>query len=147
MSKKISRRTFAKLTSTAAFASTIGTTALRSVIAEPRPAEHLNPLPPAREFPKDFLWGSATASYQVEGAFNEDGRGPSIWDTFSHTPGKIENGDVGDRDEPRDPAGIRERGIECSRRHEQARRHDLGAGHDLGGSGAWWRDDDLGADD
>lgn len=48
------------------------------------------------EFPKDFLWGSATASYQVEGAANEDGRGKSIWDTFSHTPGKVLNNDNGD---------------------------------------------------
>lgn len=47
-------------------------------------------------FPDGFVFGSATASYQVEGAANEDGRGPSIWDTFSHTPGKIWNGDTGD---------------------------------------------------
>ncbi len=47
-------------------------------------------------FPAGFLWGSATASYQIEGAVNEDGRGPSIWDTFSHTPGKTLNGDTGD---------------------------------------------------
>ncbi len=49
-----------------------------------------------RSFPADFLWGSATASYQIEGAIDEDGRGPSIWDTFSHTPGKTLNGDTGD---------------------------------------------------
>jgi beta-glucosidase len=48
------------------------------------------------EFPADFIFGSATASYQIEGAFDEDGRGPSIWDTFSKTPGKIWNGDTGD---------------------------------------------------
>lgn len=48
------------------------------------------------EFPHDFLWGAATAAYQVEGAWNEDGRGESIWDRFSHTPGKIANGDTGD---------------------------------------------------
>jgi beta-glucosidase len=47
-------------------------------------------------FPSGFLWGCATASYQVEGAVNEDGRGPSIWDTFSHTPGKTFQGDTGD---------------------------------------------------
>ena len=47
-------------------------------------------------FPEGFLWGSATASYQVEGAYKADGRGPSIWDTFSHTPGKVHNGDTGD---------------------------------------------------
>ncbi len=49
-----------------------------------------------RTFPAGFLWGSATASYQVEGAVKEDGRGISIWDTFSHTAGKTHNGDTGD---------------------------------------------------
>jgi beta-glucosidase len=48
------------------------------------------------EFPADFILGSATAAYQVEGAVAEDGRGPSIWDTFSHTPGRTQNGDTGD---------------------------------------------------
>lgn len=52
--------------------------------------------PTARTFPTDFTWGAATASYQVEGAVEEDGRGPSIWDTFSHTPGRVANGDTGD---------------------------------------------------
>ncbi|WP_010206271.1 GH1 family beta-glucosidase [Salinibacterium sp. PAMC 21357] len=47
------------------------------------------------EFPSNFLIGSATASYQIEGAVDEDGRGPSIWDTFSATPGNIVNGDTG----------------------------------------------------
>lgn len=47
-------------------------------------------------FPKDFIWGTATASYQIEGAAKEDGRGESIWDRFSHTPGKVKNGDTGD---------------------------------------------------
>lgn len=47
-------------------------------------------------FPADFTWGAATASYQIEGAANEDGKGPSIWDTFSHTPGKVAGGDTGD---------------------------------------------------
>lgn len=47
-------------------------------------------------FPRGFVWGSATASYQVEGAVNEDGRGKTIWDTFSHTPGKTFHGDTGD---------------------------------------------------
>ncbi len=48
------------------------------------------------KFPSNFLWGAATAAYQIEGAVREDGRGESIWDRFSHTPGKIENGDTGD---------------------------------------------------
>ncbi|MGN7456725.1 GH1 family beta-glucosidase [Paenibacillus pasadenensis] len=47
-------------------------------------------------FPKDFVWGTATASYQIEGAYDEDGRGLSIWDTFARTPGKVVNGDTGD---------------------------------------------------
>ncbi|WP_329068001.1 GH1 family beta-glucosidase [Streptomyces sp. NBC_01429] len=47
-------------------------------------------------FPPGFLWGTATAAYQIEGATQEDGRTPSIWDTFSHTPGKTERGDTGD---------------------------------------------------
>jgi len=47
-------------------------------------------------FPQGFLWGTATAAYQIEGAVAEDGRTPSIWDTFSHTPGKVHNGDTGD---------------------------------------------------
>jgi beta-glucosidase len=45
-------------------------------------------------FPENFLWG--TAAYQVEGAVNEGDRGASIWDTFSHTPGKVRHGDTGD---------------------------------------------------
>jgi len=50
----------------------------------------------AGAFPKGFLWGSATAAYQVEGAWNVDGRGESIWDRFAHTPGKIKNDANGD---------------------------------------------------
>ncbi|MFC4944469.1 GH1 family beta-glucosidase [Pseudonocardia sp. GCM10023141] len=51
-----------------------------------------DPLP----FPAGFHWGSATAAYQIEGAVAEDGRTPSIWDTFSHTPGRVTGGDNGD---------------------------------------------------
>ena len=47
-------------------------------------------------FPDEFLWGAATAAYQIEGAVDEDGRGESIWDRFSHTIGKTANGDTGD---------------------------------------------------
>lgn len=53
--------------------------------------------PPAQvQFPPTFLWGSATAAYQVEGAHDADGRGPSIWDTFSRTPGKVFQAHTGD---------------------------------------------------
>src|SRR5579859_2104769 len=53
--------------------------------------------PPApHPFPEGFIWGTATAAYQVEGAVHEGGRGPSIWDTFSHTPGKTYQGQTGD---------------------------------------------------
>jgi len=85
-----SRRTLARLLGGTAAAATLPAVNPAAVIAQPnRPA---NP----RAFPAGFLWGSATASYQVEGAAQEDGRGPSIWDTFSHTPGKTFNGDTGD---------------------------------------------------
>lgn len=47
-------------------------------------------------FPDGFLWGVATSAYQIEGAASADGKGPSIWDTFAHRPGTIENGDTGD---------------------------------------------------
>ena len=47
-------------------------------------------------FCKDFVWGAATASYQIEGAWNEDGKGLNIWDVYSHQPGKIEDGSTGD---------------------------------------------------
>ena len=50
----------------------------------------------SRRFPPDFVWGAATAAYQVEGAARADGRGESIWDRFSHTPGRVRNGDTGD---------------------------------------------------
>jgi len=49
-----------------------------------------------RRFPDGFMWGTATAAYQIEGAVAEDGRTPSIWDTFSHHSGRVTNGDTGD---------------------------------------------------
>ena len=55
-----------------------------------------NPARAERTFPQDFLWGAATASYQIEGAIDEDGRTPSNWDTFTKVPGAILNGDTGE---------------------------------------------------
>src|SRR5260370_3529834 len=48
------------------------------------------------EFPDEFIWGAATAAYQIEGAWNEDGKGESIWDRFSHTTGKVKGAATGD---------------------------------------------------
>jgi beta-glucosidase len=68
-------------------------------------------------FPKGFHWGAATASYQIEGAWQEDGKGESIWDRFSHTSGKVKNGDTGDvacdsyHRFPEDIALLREMGL------------------------------------
>lgn len=67
-----------------------------SAAAMALPSANAFPVQPERTFPQGFLWGSATASYQVEGAYKEDGRGMSVWDTFSHTPGKVFQGDTGD---------------------------------------------------
>lgn len=48
------------------------------------------------QFPKDFLWGTATSSYQIEGAVNEDGKGKSIWDVFTRVPGTVKDRSNGD---------------------------------------------------
>lgn len=90
---KVTRRSFGK---------TVGTAAMSpAVIAGASPLqEGANPARSSREkffkFPDGFLWGCATASYQIEGGAKEGGRGPSIWDTFSHIPGKVHNNDTGD---------------------------------------------------
>ena len=82
MSDKVSRRQFAKFAglSAAGMASPLE-------VADARPA----PVPRGG-FPAGFVWGTATSSYQVEGAVDEDGRGPSIWDRFVRVPGKIIQG-------------------------------------------------------
>src|SRR5579871_3547333 len=61
-------------------------------------AAEAQPLAPATagSFPQGFLWGTATAAYQIEGAASLDGRGPSVWDTFSRAPGNVRGGDTGD---------------------------------------------------
>src|SRR6188472_1481893 len=91
MSGKFSRRQFGKLAGLSALG-----VAVTPADAAPKQKPAADPHAPAR-FPKDFLWGTATSAYQIEGAVNEDGRGRSIWDTFSHTPGRIEDGSNADR--------------------------------------------------
>ena len=72
-------------------------------------------------FPPDFVWGAATASYQIEGATDADGRSDSIWDRFCATPGKVRNGDSGAvacdfyRRFPEDIALMRELGLDSFR--------------------------------
>jgi beta-glucosidase len=94
LSTKVSRRNFAKLTGAAALALTTELPSLGSSNAPQTRDTTVNYS--GRDFPRGFIWGTATASYQVEGAVKEDGRGPSIWDTFSHTPGKVVNNANGD---------------------------------------------------
>src|ERR1700748_589272 len=57
---------------------------------------NVTPLGESLAFPAGFTWGAATAAYQIEGAATADGRGASVWDTFSRTPGKVRGGDTGD---------------------------------------------------
>src|SRR5882724_2955214 len=83
---KLTRRRFTQTIAAAAFASA----------GLPRFALAQMPKANLLRFPVGFKWGCATASYQIEGAANEDGRKPSVWDTFSHTPGKTFQGDTGD---------------------------------------------------
>jgi beta-glucosidase len=87
MDPKFSRRSLARMLGGAAATLSLPT---RARAVEPSAAST------ARTFPPGFLWGSSTAAFQVEGAVNEGGRGPSIWDTFSHTAGKTDHGDTAD---------------------------------------------------
>ena len=72
-----------------------GLTAGAGIAAAPR-ASLAAAAPIDLNFPAGFKWGCATASYQIEGAVKEDGRGPTNWDVFCHTPGRVANGDTGD---------------------------------------------------
>ncbi|MBB5057136.1 beta-glucosidase [Granulicella aggregans] len=98
MAPYISRRSFARLLSVAAGALSLpaGAATLDTGTQHAALGAAMGAASMEKKFPTGFLWGSATASYQVEGGVNEGGRGQTIWDTFSHTPGKVANGDTGD---------------------------------------------------
>jgi beta-glucosidase len=93
MSVRVTRRDVAKVGA----AATLVSSSMTIGAAQPVQPSGVNAADPiTREFPKGFYWGTATSAYQIEGAWNEDGKGPSIWDTYAHTPGNIKNGDTGD---------------------------------------------------
>lgn len=85
------RRTF--LTQTAGLAAMVVATGAPVSVASAKPT---TPRAGDNSFPKDFWWGVATAAYQIEGAASEDGRKPSVWDTFSKIPGRVKEGHTGD---------------------------------------------------
>ncbi len=92
MRSRITRREFGAA-GVAAFGND-GRCACRRLRKMPRADRRTAPSPP--QFPPGFVWGVATAAYQIEGSPDADGKGKSIWDTYSHIPGKIKNGDTGD---------------------------------------------------
>lgn len=92
MSSRVTRRTFFASAGAAAVAGSVGSDALGAATAP----QSSSPAHATRAFPAGFLWGTATASYQIEGAVEEDGRAPSVWDTFSRTPGKVVGNATGD---------------------------------------------------
>jgi len=89
---EFSRRSFAKLAGFSAVGMAAGPAKSEEGKAEPAREADAD-----ASFPNGFVWGTATSAYQIEGAVNEDGRGRSIWDTFSHTPGNIEDHSNADR--------------------------------------------------
>src|SRR3712207_6595449 len=99
MATHLTRRELAALAGTGTLmgaAASLGLSmATTRVSAQPAASDVAQPST-ARSLPAGFYWGTATSAYQIEGAWNEDGKGPSIWDTYAHTPGKIRNGDTGD---------------------------------------------------
>ncbi len=93
MPSRITRRRFGHVAGAAALGAAMTPVTSAAALARPRVQ---GAAAAARRFPASFIWGTATASYQIEGAVKEDGRLPSIWDTFSHTPGKVVNNATGD---------------------------------------------------
>src|ERR1700722_656265 len=91
--RDISRRRFGKIAAAGAALAGAGLPELSFGQTNSRPGST------DLQFPEGFVWGCATASYQIEGAATEDGRKPSIWDVFSHTPEKTNDGDTGDVDD------------------------------------------------
>src|ERR1700676_230869 len=88
--KDMTRRLFGKTVAASAAAAFSGFSLPRMAFGQPRTeAAELR-------YPKGFVWGCATAAYQIEGGARDDGRGPSTWDVFSHTPGKTHEGETGD---------------------------------------------------
>lgn len=72
------------------------TAAASAALIHPHPQFLFGDTHAPTRFPENFFWGAATSAYQIEGAWNEDGKGESIWDRFAHTPGKIRGNDTGD---------------------------------------------------
>jgi beta-glucosidase len=93
--KAISRRLFGKTAAATAAAAASGVT-FPGIAFGHESVQEGGPRPGRLTFPEGFKWGCSTASYQVEGAVNVDGRGRTNWDIFSHTPGKTHDGDTGD---------------------------------------------------
>ncbi|WP_082661894.1 GH1 family beta-glucosidase [Terracidiphilus gabretensis] len=94
--KAISRRLFGKTAAATAAAAATGVTLPGLAASGLAFGQSYERKPVSLKFPEGFKWGCSTASYQIEGAVKEDGRGETNWDIFAHTPGKTHNGDTGD---------------------------------------------------